>query len=195
MGLWVDESSSGEDALMLGGQLGLSKNITAGQLTAGVGYYYYTDAENRPAFYDNDTRGNRTNLDGTYLSDFRLVEAFAEYQFDLGSGTMKVFGDYVHNTGADAYNNGWALGGSYKQDAWSLGWTYQDLEADAVLATFTDSDFIGGGTDGRGHILQASYALTKKIGLKGTLFLNDRNVDFGDEEAFKRLMLDISFKY
>jgi len=27
------------------------------------------------------------------------------------------------------------------------------------------------------------------------LFLNDRNVDFGTEESFKRLMLDISFKH
>ena len=54
---------------------------------------------------------------------------------------------------------------------------------------------MGHGTDGEGHILQAGYALSKQIALRGTLFLNDRNVDFGTEEDFKRLMLDISFKY
>ncbi|MEQ8783996.1 MAG: putative porin, partial [Roseibium album] len=63
------------------------------------------------------------------------------------------------------------------------------------LGTFTDSDFIGGGTDGKGHIVSAGYALSERIALKGTLFFNKRNIDFGTEEDFKRLMLDISFKY
>ncbi len=34
----------------------------------------------------------------------------------------------------------------------------------------------------------------RRFDLRGTLFLSDRNVDFGPEEEFKRLMLDISFK-
>ena len=63
------------------------------------------------------------------------------------------------------------------------------------LADMADSLVSTDLADGKGHILQASYALSKQIGLKGTFFLNDRNVDFGTEQDFKRLMLDISFKY
>ena len=196
MGLWIDESSSGEDALMLGGQFGINSAVGDGKLLSGVGYYHYTDAEDRPTFFEADEpQGNLTNPDGTYLSDFHLLEGFLEYQFAVDSNKVTVFADYVKNVAADDFDTAWALGAKLKRDDWSFGWTYQDVEADSVLGTFADSDFIGGGTDGKGHILQAGYSISKQIGLKGTLFLNDRNVDFGSEEEFKRLMLDISFKY
>ena len=195
MGLFIDEDSNGQDAIFYGGQFGIDTTLGDGNLITGVGYYEITDAADREVFFDDDPRGNRVNPDGTYVSDFEMLEGFAEYTFGLGENKVTVFGDYVKNLGADDYDTGWALGAKLKRNAWSFGYAYQDLEADAVLGLFTDSDFIGGGTDGKGHILQTGYALSKKIALKGTLFLNDRNVDFGTEEEFKRLMLDISFKY
>ncbi|MGI9323638.1 MAG: putative porin [Pseudomonadales bacterium] len=195
LGLLLDEDSGGQDAFLLGGQFGVNTTLGNGELIAGVGYYHFNDTEDRDVFFDGDPRGNRTNPDGTYLSGFELFEGFAEYSFPLNDSELTLFADYVQNLGADDYDTGYALGAKLKQNNWSMGWAYQDLEADAVLGTLTDSDFIGGGTDGKGHILQAGYSLSKRIGLRGTLFLNDRNVDFGDEEDFKRLMLDISFKY
>jgi hypothetical protein len=193
--LWVDESSSGEDSLLVGGQFGLNTSFDTASLRSGLGYYHYTDAKGRSAFFDGAAQGNRTNPDGTYVSDFHLMEGFAEYQFETAHSKITLFADFVQNLAADDYDTAWALGVKLKRAQLSLGWTYQDVEADSVLGTFSDSDFIGGGTDGEGHILQAGYALSKKIALKGTLFLNNRNVDFGQEEDFKRLMLDISYKY
>ncbi len=84
---------------------------------------------------------------------------------------------------------------SHGTHPWQLEYLYQELEADAVLGTLTDSDFIGGGTDGTGHIIKGSYDLTSKISLKGTLFLNKRGGGLGIEEDYDRFMLDISFKY
>ncbi len=193
--LSIDEDANGDDAFLIGGQFGFNNPLGDGELLAGVGYYNFTDTEGREPFFDGDPRGNRTNPDGTYLNGFELLEGFAEYSFALNSSKITLFADYVQNLDASDFDTGWALGAKVKQAAWSFGWAYQDLEADAVVGTITDSDFIGGGTDGKGHILQAGYSLTNKIGLKGTLFLNERNVDFGTEEDFKRLMLDISFKY
>jgi len=195
MGLYIDEDSSGEDALMLGGQFGINTNLGAGKLRAGAGYYHFTDAKDREVFFVGIPLGNRVNPDGTYVSDFEIVEGFAEYSFGLNQGTMTLFADYANNLGADDFETGYAFGVRLEQEKWNFSWAYQDLEADAVLGLFTDSDFIGGGTDGKGHILQTGYALTKRVGLRGTLFLNDRNIAFGPEEEFKRLMLDISFKY
>lgn len=195
--LSIDEDSSGEDAFLIGTQFGMNHALGDGELLAGVGYYNFTDTEGREPFFDEgDSFGNLIDpVDGTYINGFELLEGFAEYAFALNNAKVTLFADYVQNLDASDFDTGWALGAKLKQAAWSFGWTYQDLEADAVIGAFSDSDFIGGGTDGKGHILQAGYSLTKKIGLKGTLFLNDRNVDFGTEEDFKRLMLDISFKY
>ncbi len=195
LGLWVNESSSNSDSFLLGGQFGMDQAVSDGKLKAGIGYYNIADVEGEPVFYDGDPNGNRINPDGTYVSGFELLEGFVEYKFALSDSDVTVFADYVKNLDADDFDTGYAFGIKGKQDKWQWGYTYQELEADAVLALFTDSDFIGGGTDGEGHILQAGYALSKQISLKGTLFLNDRNIDFGTEEDFKRLMLDISFKY
>lgn len=193
---WLDESSSDDDSFLLGGQFGIGHDISQdSSFIAGVSYFNYVDSVGEPAFYAGDGRGNRLNTDGEYLSGFELVEGFVEYSLRFQDVNIMLFADYVQNLDADDYDQGYALGTQLQGGDWQLGYTYQDLEADAVLGTFTDSDFIGGGTDGKGHIFQASYALSKQIGLKGTFFLNEQNIDFGLEEDFKRLMLDISFKY
>ncbi len=196
LGSWVAESSSDDDSYLLGAQIGARHNLGDGKLVAGVGYYNYLDTRGEPVFFDGDSRGNRLDANGNYLNGFELVEAFVEYAFPVGDSTVTLFGDYVQNTAASRYDTGYALGAALKvANGAKFTWAYQELEADAVLGLFTDSDFIGGGTDGEGHVLSASYPLASKISLKGTLFLNDRNMDFGTEESFKRLMLDISFKY
>mgnify|MGYP002624157202 CR=1 FL=1 len=71
----------------------------------------------------------------------------------------------------------------------------QDLEADAVIATFTDSDFGGSGTDGSGHVLKAEYALAENWVLGGTLFLNEIEENIGNEHDYTRLQLDLEFSF
>lgn len=126
-------------------------------------------------------------------------ELFAELRLDVFDIPTLFFVDYVHNFDADDYDTGYAAGASMsfenKNHPWKLGYTYQDLEADATFALFTDSDFIGGGTDGKGHIFRGSYSLTKAIALGGTLFVNKRGGNQGESEDFNRLMLDVSLKY
>jgi hypothetical protein len=197
LGSWIEESSSDDDSFLIGGQFGISQPLGDNdKLVAGVGYYHYLNARGEPVFFDGNPKGNRLRPDGTYLNGFELVEAFAEYSFGFYDNQVTVFGDYVQNLDASNYDTGFALGAKLKQaNGLQYGWTYQELEADAVLGTFTDSNFIGGSTDGEGHILFTTYPVSKNISLKGTLFLNDRMVDFGNEQEYKRFMLDIRFKY
>lgn len=194
-GLWIDESSSDDDSYMLGAQAGIETSLGEGKLVAGLSYFNYVDSRGESPFFDGDSRGNLVDIDGNYLSAFELMEGFTEYAFAFEDAKVTLFADYVQNLDADDYDNAWALGAKMSQNKWQAGWTYQKVEADSVLGTFTDSDFIGGGTDGEGHILKAGYALTNKVSLNGTLFLNDRGVDFGDDDDYKRLQLDISIKY
>jgi hypothetical protein len=76
-----------------------------------------------------------------------------------------------------------------------LVWAYQEIEADAAYAIYTDSDFASGGNDARGRKLEASYTINSKVKLGGTLFLKARDMDFGNNEDYRRLMLDVVVKY
>ena len=197
MGNWLDESSGDDDSFLVGAQMGARFDVGSdAQWMIGAGYYNHIDVRGETPFFDGDPRGNRVDFRGDYLSGFEVIEVFTEYAIDLGEQSLALYGDFVHNTAADDFDTGFALGGEVEAaNGLTFGYEYRDVEADAVLGLFTDSDFIGGGTDGRGHILQLAYPLSKRIGLAGTLFLNDRGVDLGSDENFKRLMLDVSFKY
>ena len=73
--------------------------------------------------------------------------------------------------------------------------TYVDIEADAAIGTFSESDFGGGGTDSSGHILNGKYVLSKNVSLGGTLFVNEVDRFQGTEHDNKRIQLDIDFKF
>ena len=47
--------------------------------------------------------------------------------------------------------------------SWQLQYQYEDLEADATLGLVTDSDFMGGGTDGNGSKLSAKYMINQQV--------------------------------
>ena len=198
LGTWIDESKSGNDILLLGAQTGISvPAFESSKLIAGLGYYEYTGFKKPTdaASGADNVAGNRLTADGRYVSDFELIEAFAELKFPTSLGKATVYADYVQNLGAKDNDTGYVFGTKLKVSDWSLGWAYQDIEADAVYGVLTDSDFGGGGTDAKGHKLSTGYAFNKKVKVGGTLFLNDRNVDFGTEQDYTRFMLDLSVKY
>ncbi len=197
---WVGESS-GKDELAFGGQADWSTGIgDNGKLLLGAGYYDLSSVKGQEVPLDGDPRGNSLDALGQYLYGYEELELFAEFSFNVGESPTKVFFNYVENLDADEFEQGWAVGGEmnfkHGNRPWKVGYTYQDLEADAVFALFTDSDFIGGGTDGKGHIFRGSYGLTKNVSLGGTLFINERGENQnGVAEDFNRLMLDVAFKY
>ena len=49
---------------------------------------------------------------------------------------------------------GATLGKAKDKGSWQFDYNYRDLEADAVVGAFSDSDFAGGGTGAEGHKLQ-----------------------------------------
>jgi hypothetical protein len=196
--LWKDESGGEDDSVVWGGQAGWQGNIRNMNLLMGAGYSHY-DTAGDTVLFDGDPRGNSVAADDTYLFDYQDLELFAELRLDIAGIPTMLFVDYTQNMDADDFDTGYAIGGnmSFKNNnhPWKVGYTYQDLEADATFALFSDSDFIGGGTDGKGHIIRGNYSLTKAIALGGTLFVNERGGNNGESEDYNRLMLDIAFKY
>ena len=199
LGLWASESS-GDDTFVLGGQGMWKAEIGSDtQLLVGAGYYDFSDTKGRPVLYDGDPRGNSVDAAGNYLYGYEELEIFTELSLNIADIPTRLFANYVQNLDADDYDTGYAVGGTmmFGQGSrpWDLTYIYQDLEADAVLGLFTDSDFIGGGTDGTGHIFRGSYGLTRNVSLGGTLFINERGGNLGTKEDYNRLQLDVEFKY
>jgi len=110
-----------------------------------------------------------------------------------------LFLDLVQNQDASDLDTAWAAGLKFgKANApktWELSYTYQDIEADAVLGLVTDSDFAGGGTDAKGHILKGAWAISKNWKIGFTYFDNQRHIDVGVQEDYERLMLDTAYKF
>ena len=199
-GLWVEERSSANDSILLGGQFGYRGMLDNGsRLTAGMSYYDYLETQGQTPFYDGTGNGNRVELAGNYLNDFNELELFAELEMTLAERPLTLFADLARNTEGGDADSGFALGAYYgevsRPGAWRVGYAYQDLEADAVIATFTDSDFAGGGTDGKGHVIELNYALRDRWTLGFRYFLNERGADAGNEHDYNRLQADVVFAY
>ncbi|MFV2090046.1 MAG: putative porin [Pseudomonadales bacterium] len=200
LGLWANESSQSRDELVLGGQAFWSSNFgTEANLRIGAGYYDYSGVKGQEVPFDGNARGNSVDDANRYLVGYEELELSAEFAFNIADRGATIFANYVNNLEADVFDTGWVIGGAMEfnrgHNPWRLSYAYQDLEADAVFAIFTDSDFIGGGTDGKGHIIRGSYAVARNVSLRGTLFINQRGGNNGIAEDYNRLMLDLQLKY
>lgn len=191
-----DDKAGSQDAESYwGSQLGWRTAIDEStQLLLGISYYDIGVAGSKP-FFTNDDFGN-TLAGGVYAHDYRELEVFAELAFSLFELPANVFADWVENQDADNNEHGWASGlkiGKAKNPGTAeFAYIYQDLEADAVFGLTTDSDFGGGGTNVKGHLIKAAYALDKNVSLKLSYFMNEK----GDAETdYDRLQMDLILKY
>jgi len=200
MGTWIESDTKSGQSFAYTAQAGVNTNIGDNtKLVAGVGYYVF-DTQGLGSFFDDDFFGNSYDpVAKTYLYDYEEVELFGGMQFDLFDRPLLVFGTYVQNQAVDVNDTGYSYGFHYGKTSrlhdWDFGYMYKRLEADAALGLLSDSDFGGGGTDAKGHVIKGSYGLAKGIAAKLTYFINDANISTDDPISFRRLQLDLSFKY
>ncbi|TGD75214.1 hypothetical protein E4634_04230 [Mangrovimicrobium sediminis] len=203
LGNWLESDSGGDnDAFAWGLQGGARMALGDASLTAALAYFDFPTKGSTP-FYEDDFFGN-SSVDGTYLYDYQLVEASAELLLAVADMPLSVYGDFVQNQDADDNDIGWqagvVLGKVSGWGSWSLAYAYQDLEADAVLGLLSDSDFAGGGTDGKGHRIGGSMGLTKQWSLGFTWYVDNEagEVNLADEGgalSYDRFIIDTMFKY
>ncbi len=202
LGTWIESDTNKGESFAYLTQLGVRLPIgDSMKLTTGIGYHKFDTAGNGSYFGDDDDFfGNSFDpVTNTYIYDYEELEFFADLDFELFGHPAQVFGNYVQNQDADEHDTAYALGFKYgsakNKGEWQFGYVYQKLEADAVLGLLTDSDFGGGGTDSKGSIIKGSYAFVKNVNANLTYFINDVGLKSGDPIDFKRLQLDLSFKY
>jgi len=193
----VEERSSSSDSRIYAAQGGVKIPIGESTLTAGIGYFEFTNTIGREPFYDGRPRGNTVDVDGNYVYSYRDTELFAQYDTKVRGWPLQIFAHYTQNHEVSVQGTAFAFGakfGSAKNKGdFDFLWIYQDLEADALIGTYNDSDFAGGGTDSKGHLLNSKYGLAENIFLSGTLFINARDRFQGEEHDYHRLQIDLNF--
>lgn len=199
--LWVEEVSDGADVALFGGQAGLKIDMDdVSSLKFGGGFYGYSNVMGAD-LYDDGTFGN-TAMGGdanALMYGYELVEVFAEYDTKIDETPVKVYFDYANNVASGvSEDTGWLIGATYnkakKPGTWQISYNYRDVEADAVLGVLTDSDFIGGGTGGRGHEFGFKYAIAKNFYGGVSYFMNEIEGGSSDTD-YDRLQLDLVYKF
>ena len=160
------------DLRLTAGQLGSRLAITDNlKLTVGGSVYAYQNDE------DSRCTGTSTpcalSVNGNSANnEFRLYEGFS--QLDIGGLAMplSLYGQYVKNNDAvtDA-DTAWLIGAKSKVFGFNLDYNYRDVQRDAVVGAFTDSDFANGTTGSRGHKFKVGYDIDKNFAIGATYFL------------------------
>ncbi len=195
---WTADRRDGEpDAHLLGGQAGAGMKFGDFLLVVSGGLYNYTKLVGRAPLYDDDACGNTVDATNLYVNDYNLVDAGVELRGEVAALPFSVFGNFVLNLGADGDNTafmaGLTVGELKKPKSWRAGYNYRVVQRDAVVGTYSDSDFGDGGTGTSGHMITADFAVNANLQFGLTLFLAER--DEGVGTARRRLQLDLIVKF
>jgi hypothetical protein len=197
---WVEERSSADNSTLSAAQVGARFNVgDNASLTAGAGYFAYSNTIGNEPFYEGSADGNTVDLLGNYVYDYKDTEIFVQFDTRLWDLPLQVFVHTTRNNEVSEQDSGTAygvaIGSASNAGEWEAALVYHDLEADAVIGTFTDSDFGGGQTDASGLIIKGKYAVSKNIAIGGTYFANEINSFRMPTEDYNRFQLDVEFKF
>ncbi len=172
----IDEDVAGPDSDMLGAQIGLRTNAGGDFTLNGAVAYFDYSLSSLGGADAGDFRSNLLAMDGSYLSDFNLLNVNGGVIYS-GFGArwpVSLSGDFVKNYGsATSEDTGYAVnvsaGRAKQQHDWRLGYGYMQSEVDAVFAAFSH-DNLGLATNYKLHALTADYVLDDHLSLNATYY-------------------------
>jgi len=198
-----NEAQSNDDIYIFLAQYVHTMKLDSSKLNIGGGFYYYDGVKGNTTPYAKGALGNTMDENGFYVNDYAIIEAFTELKVgDVMGKPLKLAATLAYNTEADddnlAYDISMQLGDTKNVNDWKVGYTYRDIQSDAVFAAHNDSDFIAGGTDGKGHIITAKYKMANNVDLGGHFqwaTLNEGKSATGVEADYHRVQLDVILKF
>ena len=205
---WLDErAESREDAILNAGQLVLATKNHSPSLTLALSSYVFENLQGYEHLSTNNSFGNSSTEQtddetgrtyGVYVTGYRLQNASLEIEHELGRFPVGIFYDQATNLAAANDNKAQLFGvfigdGTFAGSRWKVKLIRRKVQKDAVVGAITDSDFARGRTDARGDELNIKYATSKVATLALTYF--DSVLDLDDEQTYKRLQLDLSYKF
>jgi hypothetical protein len=147
----------------------------------------------------NGNKGNALDANGApyYNLNPVVVDASVTYKLDSfplypGAFPIKLIGEYINNPGApnsggivgsapsgnQGYYAGFVLGQAGKKGTWDVGYRYEAVDANAWFAQIINDDNLAynggfaGGTNIKGHLFTADYALTDALLFSFTCYDN-----------------------
>jgi hypothetical protein len=115
--------------------------------------------------------------------------------YDLDSVAEQVLGsDYDEETTAYQMRVDFGWPSARLPGKWKVFALYKHVERDAVLASFTDSDFHGGGTDAEGYMLGGEYGIAKNTWFRFRWISTDE-IDGPEWEGIDCDALNCDFSY
>ena len=138
--------------------------------------------------------------------EFHVWNALAEvdgalpFFRSLGQPQVFALADYVRNSAVPADRNGYYLvAGFYgggrpgsRVHPWGFHFAWADVDADATLGAFANSD-LGGGTDYRGWEVGANYRYNRNLLFSATYFHYDGHPH--KDSFVRRLFLDVTWDF
>jgi len=196
----VAERSASDDSQLHSVQAGLDKRFSErSRVLVSAAYFDYTNTIGNPPFYRNRAKGNSVDAAGNLIYDYDILEVSAEYSAVLFKWPASIYGVWAQNTAVDKQDKAFALGVNLglvdAPGKMQFSYAWYDTEADAVMGIFSDSDFGGGNTDSRGHLVRARYGLTGNIALNGTLIISEIEMFRNNRHDYNRVQLDIEFLF
>ena len=188
------------DLSMYAGQLGTrfaptdSLKVTLG----GSVYGYKNDDDSKCPTTGTKTTPCALAVNGNSTSEFRLYEGFGQVDIANLPLPLSLYGQYVHNAATDSdQDDAWLVGFKSKLDAFSLDYNYRDVQRNAVVGAFTDSDFANGTTGSRGHKVKLGYEIDKNFGVGVTYYLTkaDYATTTQKDANTNTLQLDVEAKF
>ena len=159
------------------------------KLTIGTSvFHYYKDSFSTPGSPGAAPASTpaytavQLEANGNTSSQFQLYEGFAQLDIIGLPLPLSLYSQYVHNANANGpqadKDSGYMFG--FITRIWEIGVNYQyrDIERNAVVGAFTDSDFAGGVTGSRGSKLQLNYNIAKNFQFVTTYFLTQSDASF-----------------
>ncbi len=123
--------------------------------------------------FSNDKYGSTSSFrtSGNTTDKFGLYELFGQVDVNGLPLPLSVYGQYIRNVEAEdfgVYQDGdqdtaWLVGLRTNIDDFSIDYNYRDVQNNAVVGGFTDSDFAAGFTGSSGHKLQLKYEFLKNF--------------------------------
>lgn len=204
------------DTALVGGDLG-AKFDFYGSWTAHLGSYHYLNIQGRPiTSVDKDAkidaysypydryRGNTVFPNDPLLpaesrkyffqNPFVLHEIGLEWKKKFEPIEITLFYDRVQNDQVSNFNTADEYGLSLKWRRFNLGYAQSKKESDSVVASFTDSDMNGGGTDNKGSRWNVGYQMSANAQVAITEYKATRGLDsVARDYAATQLDLLVSF--
>jgi hypothetical protein len=160
----------------------LGANLFPGEdykLTLGGSVFHYFKDEFGVPGAPGSVGNPGLEANGNSSTQFQLYDGFGQLDVLGLPLPLSLYTEYVHNANANGpqsdKDSGYLFGLITR--IWDIGvnYSYRDIQRNAVVGAFTDSDFASGFTASRGQKLQLSYNIAKNFQFLTTYFLTESN--------------------